>query len=78
MGPPSPERFVAHAMEFDADGDGKLDKDELTKFAEQMHSRMARFGGPGGAGGPGGGRAGGGPPRDPFQEDERPRRPPEE
>ena len=51
-GPPSPERFVEHAMKFDADGDGKLDRDELTKFAEEIQ-RMR-----GGAGGPGGGRSG--------------------
>ena len=61
-GPPSPERFVEHAMEFDADGDGKLDRSELTKFAEQMQTMRMR-GGPGGAGGSGGpgGFQGGGP-----------------
>ena len=53
-GPPSPERFVEHAMSFDADGDGKLDRAELTKFAEEF-ARMR--GGPGGqGGGPAGGR----------------------
>jgi hypothetical protein len=55
-GPPSPERFVEHAMEFDADGDGKLDRSELTKFAEDRHAKRMSGGpgGPGGAGGPGG------------------------
>jgi hypothetical protein len=58
-GPPSPERFVEHAMRFDADGDGKLDRDELTKFAEEIQ-RMR--GGPGGSrGGPGGPGERGGP-----------------
>jgi hypothetical protein len=37
---PSPERFVERAMSFDADGDGKLDRDELGKFAEGMRERM--------------------------------------
>lgn len=84
-GPPSPERFVEHAMKFDADGDGKLDREELIKFAEEIQ-RMR------GAGGPGGGRGGpsrripGGPegfrgqdgPRGLSEDDyerERPRRP---
>ncbi len=35
-GPPNADGFIQHAMEFDADGDGKLSKDELAKFAEQM------------------------------------------
>jgi len=39
-GGPSPERFVERAMEFDADGDGKLDRDELGRFAEGMMERM--------------------------------------
>lgn len=70
-GPPSPERMVEHAMTFDADGDGKLDRAELTKFAEEFHS-MRGHGGPGGPGGrpdgqnarpegPGGRRPGRGP-----------------
>ena len=54
-GPPSPERFVEHAMKFDADGDGKLDRDELTKFAGEIQ-RMR--GGPGGSGGGRGGPGG--------------------
>jgi hypothetical protein len=37
---PSPERFVERAMSFDADGDGKLDRDELGKFAAEMRERM--------------------------------------
>jgi hypothetical protein len=56
-GPPSPERMVEHAMTFDADGDGKLDRAELTKFAEEIQAMRMR-GGPGGPGGPGGGGRG--------------------
>lgn len=56
-GPPSPERMVEHAMKFDADGDGKLDRAELSKFAEEFHA-MRQRGGPGGPGG-GPGRQGG-------------------
>ncbi|HWB00864.1 MAG TPA: EF-hand domain-containing protein [Pirellulales bacterium] len=36
---PNPEQFAEHAMEFDADGDGKLDKSELRKMAESMGQR---------------------------------------
>jgi len=64
-GPPNPERLVEHALHFDADGDGKLDKAELTKFAQEFTSRMGRpggEGGPRGQGGPGAGRPGGGRP----------------
>jgi len=50
-GPPSPERFVEHAMKFDTNGDGKLDREELGKFAEDIQ-RMR--------GGPGAGRGGAG------------------
>ncbi len=39
-GGPSTERVVARAMSFDADGDGKLDKSELEKFAGGMVERM--------------------------------------
>ncbi|MCE9632423.1 MAG: hypothetical protein K8S94_17165 [Planctomycetia bacterium] len=39
-GGPSPERFVERALTFDADGDGKLDKGELEKFAGEMAERM--------------------------------------
>jgi hypothetical protein len=49
-GPPSPDMFVNRAMEFDADGDGKLSKEELAKMAEGF-MRGPR----GGAGGAGGG-----------------------
>ncbi len=83
MGPPNPERLVEEAMHFDADGDGKLDKTELTKFATEFANRPRPNGGGGpsgqgggrgpGAGGPpggGGGRGAGG-----NQEGDRPRRP---
>lgn len=58
MGPPNAERLIEHAMHFDVDGDGKLDKAELTKFAEEFVSRMGRPGGPGGDSDPGGRRPG--------------------
>ena len=45
----SPERFVEHALSFDADADGKLDRTELEAFAKDFHER--RRGGPGGPGG---------------------------
>lgn len=48
-GGPSPERFVEHALSFDADADGKLDRMELEAFAKDFHER--RRGGPGGPGG---------------------------
>lgn len=52
---PSPERFIERMMACDADGDGKLDRDELRACAEQM--RPPR-GGPGASpgAGPDGGR----------------------
>ncbi|HEY4259214.1 MAG TPA: hypothetical protein VGM98_03595 [Schlesneria sp.] len=56
-GPPGPERFIEHAMQFDADKDGKLGHDELAKFAQDVAQR--RGGGPGGPGGPGEGRPNG-------------------
>ena len=34
--PPSSDELVSQALEFDADGDGKLDKEELAKFAAKM------------------------------------------
>lgn len=58
-GPPSPERFVEHAMSFDSDGDGKLDRGELTKFAEEIQAMRARGGRGGPQGGEGGQRRGG-------------------
>ena len=74
MGPPDPERFAEHALEFDADGDGKLDRSELMKFAEQISHRAGRFGGPG-AGPPRDGRPGDGPPPGEEQDGELPRGP---
>ena len=87
-GPPSPERFVEHAMSFDADGDGKLDRGELMKFAadiQAMRMRGGPGGGPGGPGGPEGfrggrrgppgGRSESGVPSDSGERPERPRRP---
>ena len=69
--PPNSERFVEDAMEFDADKDGKLSKDELKKFAEEMGRRRGnpppRRGGPDGP--PGGDRPGAG------ERPERPRSP---
>jgi hypothetical protein len=51
---PSPERFVERAMACDADGDGKLDRDELRTCAEEMQRKR---GGPGNSPGQGpGGR----------------------
>ena len=50
-GPPSPGRFIELAFEYDADGDGKLDRSEFTKFAHAFHEMRMR-GGPGGPGGP--------------------------
>ncbi|MCA9139753.1 MAG: hypothetical protein KDB00_23435 [Planctomycetales bacterium] len=58
-GPPSPEEFVARAMSFDANQDGQLDKNELSKMAAETM-------GPGGRGGPRGfGALGGERPRGP-------------
>ncbi len=84
MGPPNPERFVEDAMRFDADGDGKLDKSELMKFATEMGNRQGRPPGQEGGRGPGrpegdrppGGREGQRPPGE--REGERPQRPPVE
>ena len=49
-GPPrhNPERFVEHAMEFDADKDGKLSQEELLKFGEEMGRRRMAEEGPDG------------------------------
>jgi hypothetical protein len=64
--------MVKDAMRFDADGDGKLSRDELRKFAQDL----ARRGPPGGRGfrrGPGNGE---GPPDGPPGDDsDRPARP---
>ena len=69
-GPPSPEQFVERAMSFDADGDGKLDRNELMKFGQEMAARRMRGGQGGPPGGPGGpdGPRGGGPRRGPGGE----------
>ena len=67
--PPNPERFVEHAMEFDADQDGKLDRSELAKFAQDLARRR------GGPGGPGAGRGGPGVPPKNSERPERSRRP---
>jgi hypothetical protein len=55
---------VERALSFDADGDGKLDKVEMEKFAAAMQQRLR-----GGRGGPGG------PPPEGGERPERPRRP---
>ena len=86
-GGPSPERFVERAMSFDADGDGKLDRTEVEKFAGEMMQRLrggmaARGVGPA-AERDGGFRPGDGPRRRPDSAEgtergarpERPRRP---
>ena len=54
---PGPERFVQHALTFDDDSDGKLDKSELTKLAREM-GRRGRRPGRAGEGGPQGRRFG--------------------
>ena len=50
-GPPSPERMVDHAFEFDADNDGQLSKKELEAFAvefgKRQHNDRPDRGGPG-------------------------------
>ena len=50
-GPPSPERMVEHAFEFDANHDGQLSKEEMTAFAKELGKRRR---GPGGRPGRGG------------------------
>jgi hypothetical protein len=77
---PNPERLVERAMEFDRDGDGKLNRDELMEFARSMPGPGGPgpggpgFGGgmpPGGFGGPGFGGRFGGPGRAPGRQPER-------
>ena len=46
-GQATPERFLDRAMRFDKDGDEKLDRDELTAFAEEMMQGMRALGGQG-------------------------------
>lgn len=85
-GPPSPEQFVERALTFDADGDGKLDRSELMKLAEEMQARRPQGGpdgprgggprrGPGGDGGFGGEGRRGPPQGGEGGRPERPRRP---
>ena len=44
-GPPSTERFIERAMSFDTDQDGKLDRSELLKLAQEMERRRGGQGG---------------------------------
>ena len=44
-GPPSTERFIERAMSFDTDQDGKLDRSELVKLAQEMERRRGGQGG---------------------------------
>jgi EF hand domain-containing protein len=62
FGPPNPEDFANRALEFDADKDGKLSKEELVKMGEQFGRGF------------GGGRPGA-PPRPRDGEPRRPQRP---
>ena len=55
----SPDRMLTHAMEFDADKDEKLGKDELQKFIADFMQRHGNQAGGGEGRGPGGGRDGG-------------------
>ena len=55
----TPDRMLTHAMEFDADKDGKLGKDELQKFIGDFMQRHGNQAGGGEGRGPGGGREGG-------------------
>lgn len=70
-GPPDPASFVEHVMEFDANKDGLLSKEELMKFAEEGMHR----GGPGGPGQQRGPREGGDRPEGNRGESPRPVRP---
>ena len=73
---PNPDRMVEHALEFDADKDGKLSKDELQKFVDDFVQRHAGPGGPDGGGrGGAGSPPGGGRPNESGDRSERPRRP---
>lgn len=57
-GPPSAEAFVARALQFDTDQDGKLNQNELAKLAEQF-ARGPNGRGPAGPRGLGASGAGG-------------------
>lgn len=72
---PDPERFVVMAMEFDADKDGKLNRDELMKFAQEMPNRRpgGDASGDRGPGRPDGGRPDGGRPEGGRPDGDRPR-----
>ena len=76
----NPDRMFTHAMEFDADKDGKLSPEELKKFIAdfvQQHPGPGDEGRPG-PGGPGGGVPRGGPPNGggrPGEGGDRPERP---
>jgi Ca2+-binding EF-hand superfamily protein len=70
-GPPDPARFIEIVMEFDANKDGLMSKEELMKFAEQGMRRRGGPGFPGGPGGPGGGNR----PEGDRSDQERPARP---
>ncbi|MBI2479857.1 MAG: hypothetical protein HYV60_14855 [Planctomycetia bacterium] len=62
-GPPNPEIMIENAMRFDADDDGKLNREELTKFFQEMGRRRSGEGNPQGRGPEGGDRPGGRPQR---------------
>lgn len=69
---PDPDRLVDHAMEFDANGDGNLSREELMEFAKQAPPPPP---GPG-QGGPDGGQPRfGGPENGPPSGGDRPQRP---
>ena len=38
-GPPNPDEFIQQALQFDQDGDGKLDRQELLRFARSLTRR---------------------------------------
>lgn len=71
VGPPGPESFVNRAMQFDEDQDGKLSREELTRFASQM-IRRSRQGGPSKGGPQNRGPQNGGPPSGRLQNDDLP------
>ena len=41
-GPPTPEQFIQQALQFDQDGDGQLDRQELLNFARSLPRRRGR------------------------------------
>ena len=59
-GPPTAEKFLSHAMTFDVDGDGVLNKAELRKMAAAVVEEMGNRGGHRPGGGDRGGQGGGG------------------